>query len=58
VTEVPVASPDLVSAPNIRNSDLAEQLRLGAPPAEPECTTFHDGDRHGYPNYPGWHRTA
>jgi N-ethylmaleimide reductase len=60
VTEVLVASPDLVSfaAPYIRNSDLAERLRLGAPPAEPERTTSHDGDRHGYPDYPGWHRIA
>src|SRR5262245_26923013 len=60
VTEVLVASPDLASfaAPYIRNSDLPERLRLGAPPAEPERTTFQDGDCHGCPDYPGWHGIA
>ena len=55
-----MASPDLVSfaTPYIANWDLAERLRLGAPLAEPERTTFYDGDRRGYPDYPRWHRMA
>jgi N-ethylmaleimide reductase len=55
-----MASPDLVSfaAPGVANSDLAGRLRLGAPLAEPESTTFYDGDRRGYPDYPSWQRMA
>jgi hypothetical protein len=50
-----VASPDLVS---FATPYLASPLRLGAPLAEPELATFYDGDRRGYPDYPGWHRMA
>jgi hypothetical protein len=55
-----MASPELVSFATlyIANRDLAERLRLGAPLAEPERTTWYDGHRRGYPDDPSRHWTA
>jgi N-ethylmaleimide reductase len=44
-------------APLIANPDLAERLRIGAPLAEPDRSTFYGGDARGYVDYPP-HRAA
>lgn len=45
---------DLISfgAPFIANPDLPARLRLGAPLASPDPTTYYGGDAKGYTDYP------
>jgi hypothetical protein len=54
-----MASPDLVSSPRPVSPIRTWQSGCGsAPLAELERTTFYDGDRRGYPDYPSWQRMA